>query len=333
MYLKSPIFPMTLLVLFAQPYPTMSIINHFASLTFLLLFLYSCSSAEEKKKENSQTNDKQILIAEGESKFMAYCYSCHNDQTSADARLAPSTRAIQTRYKKAHPDESAFSDAITSFVLKPDEKNALLKKAVKKFGLMPPMAYPENDLKAIAHYMFHGKFKSGGSGNQTDSLSPMNVGSEMAAKTKSILGKNLMQSLKKGGTVYAIDFCNTKAIHYTDSMSQVYGSQIKRVSDQPRNPNNQANKEELDIISDFKAQLSAGNNLQGVLKEDGEGYRYYSAITTNAMCLQCHGKKGTDITPETTAKIAERYPNDLATGYGLNEIRGIWSIYFKIPNS
>lgn len=303
----------------------------FTLLTILISVLFSCSNGNDKEKKTDQIVDKQALFAEGESKFMAYCYSCHNDQTPSDSRLAPSTRAIQTRYKKALPEEAEFIKAIRMFVIEPTEKGALLKKAVKKFGLMPPMAYPEKDLDAIAHYIFHGKFKSGGNGNQGDSLSPMALGAEMAAKTKSILGKNLMKALKKEGPTYAIDFCNTKAIYYTDSMSEAYGAQIKRVSDRPRNPDNQANKEETEVINSLKSQLLAGNNPESILKEEGNGFRFYSAITTNAMCLQCHGKAGVDLSPETTTKIAERYPEDKAIGYGLNEVRGIWSIYFEPP--
>jgi hypothetical protein len=44
------------------------------------------------------------------------------------------------------------------------------------------------------------------------------------------------------------------------------------------------------------------------------------------MCLQCHGKPGTDISEATTAKLRQLYPNDKATGYGINELRGIWVV-------
>ena len=44
------------------------------------------------------------------------------------------------------------------------------------------------------------------------------------------------------------------------------------------------------------------------------------------MCLQCHGSKGIDIAPETLKVIEEKYPNDQATGYTENQLRGIWVI-------
>jgi hypothetical protein len=44
------------------------------------------------------------------------------------------------------------------------------------------------------------------------------------------------------------------------------------------------------------------------------------------MCLQCHGKPGTDLSETTIAKLSQLYPNDKATGYGINELRGIWIV-------
>ncbi len=55
---------------------------------------------------------------------------------------------------------------------------------------------------------------------------------------------------------------------------------------------------------------------------NGKMVGYYS-IVTNALCMQCHGKKGTDINANTLKEINQLYPNDKATGYAINEIRGL----------
>ena len=71
------------------------------------------------------------------------------------------------------------------------------------------------------------------------------IGLEYALGTKKVLGKNLMESIQKKGTLEALVFCNHRAIPLTDSMSTKFNASIKRVSDNNRNPNNKANKEEL----------------------------------------------------------------------------------------
>ena len=52
----------------------------------------------------------------------------------------------------------------------------------------------------------------------------------------------------------------------------------------------------------------------------------YYPIVTNQMCLQCHGKAYKDINDATLNKINKLYPNDQATGYLENELRGIFVV-------
>ena len=63
-------------------------------------------------------------------------------------------------------------------------------------------------------------------------------GLKYALTTKAVLGKNLMKTIQKKGTLEAVTFCNKQAYPLTDSMSLVHNAIIKRVTDQPRNPSN-----------------------------------------------------------------------------------------------
>ena len=44
------------------------------------------------------------------------------------------------------------------------------------------------------------------------------------------------------------------------------------------------------------------------------------------MCLKCHGDVNNAITPPTLQAIHTLYPDDQATGYQTNQVRGIWKI-------
>lgn len=147
-----------------------------------------------------------------------------------------------------------------------------------------------------------------------------------AFETKEVLGKNLMNALNNGGTENAIEFCNTKAIVLTDSMGVAFNGTIKRVSDLPRNPLNKANESETEFINELKQKKSKGEKLTSKIVESEGNVIGYFPIETNAMCLQCHGLKDTDIKPNTLKKLAELYPNDQATGYKENKIRGIFVV-------
>ncbi|MFN7177274.1 MAG: DUF3365 domain-containing protein, partial [Thermaurantiacus sp.] len=59
-----------------------------------------------------------------------------------------------------------------------------------------------------------------------------------------------------------------------------------------------------------------------------ERLRYMRAIPTAPQCLACHGPEEA-IAPAVRAAIAERYPDDRATGFRAGELRGAFSIGWR----
>lgn len=152
------------------------------------------------------------------------------------------------------------------------------------------------------------------------------TGLRFANSTQAVLGKNLMNAINEKGAEGALAFCNEKAYPLTDSMAQVLKASIKRVSDKPRNKNNLANGNEAAHIKAFKETLSKGEQPKPVVMEiNGKMVGHY-AIITNKMCLQCHGTINKEILPQTYSRINTLYPDDKATGYAENQVRGLWVI-------
>jgi hypothetical protein len=151
-------------------------------------------------------------------------------------------------------------------------------------------------------------------------------GLQAAMQTKGALGSELMKAIQAGGPENAVAFCNTQALPITAEMSSKLGMAVSRVSDQPRNPANAANDEELEIIAALKDALANGQPPLPTMRESNETVTGYYPIVTNAMCLQCHGTEGEDIDAATLAVIDSRYPHDQATGYGENELRGLFVV-------
>ncbi len=151
-------------------------------------------------------------------------------------------------------------------------------------------------------------------------------GFEYVMQTKGALGKNLMGTITKEGTVAALSFCNKKAYPLTDSVANILNVQIKRVSDKNRNPKNKANTVELAYIEKIKTHINLGEKPKPYTIEKEDKILSYYPIMTNGMCMQCHGKSNEEILPNTLAKLNELYPEDKAQGYGINELRGIWVV-------
>ena len=144
---------------------------------------------------------------------------------------------------------------------------------------------------------------------------------KIAEETKKNLVTNLTQKISEKGAENALEFCNVNAIPLTKQLEDQHNVMIKRVSDKNRNPDNAANETERKYIDFFKEQLALKQKLEAKF-DNGV---FYAPITTNSMCLQCHGSEK-DIKPETLAKIKSLYPNDKAIGYQENELRGLMVI-------
>ena len=151
-------------------------------------------------------------------------------------------------------------------------------------------------------------------------------GKAEAIKTRDVLGRNLQQAMHDGGPVAAVNFCNENAQALTNSTSGELNTTISRVSDRPRTPKNAANKDQLSYIIAAKTTLASVEQPKPALVERGARIVGYYPIVTNGMCLQCHGTEGKEISQETSSAIRTLYPADQATGYGLNELRGIFVI-------
>ena len=151
-------------------------------------------------------------------------------------------------------------------------------------------------------------------------------GQQFVSASQAVLAKNLIEAINKDGPEHALEFCNIKAYPLTDSMSRALNAQIKRVTDKTRNPDNQANADELEHIAFLKTELANGVTLEPKMVEQHQKMIGYYPILTNNLCLQCHGKPNADISATTLEKINFLYPNDQATGYSVNELRGLWVV-------
>jgi diguanylate cyclase (GGDEF)-like protein/PAS domain S-box-containing protein len=101
------------------------------------------------------------------------------------------------------------------------------------------------------------------------------------------------------------------------------GVTFNNVSEQPRNPSNQADGVELEAIRYFTLHPEQQERLVPYTNGKGEAYFHYAQpIRVESSCLKCHGER--DQVPE---EIRKRYT--VGYDYKVGELRGILSI--KLP--
>lgn len=163
-----------------------------------------------------------------------------------------------------------------------------------------------------------------------DTTTVIEEGQEISKAAFRTLSSNLKQSMEEGGIEYALQFCNIEAMPLTDSLSSNYGVELRRASHKPRNPVNHADSLEMETIKYYLRQIEENGELKPVIQVHDKTISYHAPIRiTNQLCLNCHGKRGTDIAESDLETIQELYPEDDATGFEMGELRGIWSIDFS----
>ncbi len=169
--------------------------------------------------------------------------------------------------------------------------------------------------------------KTGSESSTPDSVYA-SIAVNYAQGAQKVLGKNLQTAIADQGVLGALSFCNIEAMPLTDSMSTEYNTQLSRVSDRPRNMKNHASAEELIYIVNFQDQIDDGEIPHPLVVHGKDLIAVYSPITTNGLCLNCHGKPDVDISPEVVSAIDKLYPADRAKGYSVNQVRGMWKVEF-----
>lgn len=151
-------------------------------------------------------------------------------------------------------------------------------------------------------------------------------GNELALLSQATLLANVGKAIQKGGPEYAVEFCNLKAASIIDSLNKVNNCVISRVSAKNRNPENQLKtNSEKNIWKIFNT-----NTIGDTIILQNKKLVYYRPIKISMpACLKCYGNPETEISSSTLTKLHQLYPGDLATGYRLNDFRGLWKIEFN----
>lgn len=141
----------------------------------------------------------------------------------------------------------------------------------------------------------------------------------------------LVKEMQANGIVAAVSVCSDTAQLLTNNYGIKKGIYIKRVSFKYRNENDAPNKIETEALKMFeelkqKGELKETTEFFKTTEENGAtSVIYLKPILVQAPCLSCHGPFE-QIGPDVKQILQTKYPDDKATGYQLDDLRGAVSI-------
>jgi len=144
------------------------------------------------------------------------------------------------------------------------------------------------------------------------------------AARKDLFGKlsgRLMEVMAKEGPVAAIHVCSEEALQLTEQVGKKHGVGIGRTSFRLRNKKNSPPSWATNLIqqrADEPQFVNLPNGQLGALLP----------IHLQPQCLLCHGPKE-NIPDEVQQALAQQYPDDQATGFEVDQLRG-W-FWIEVP--
>ena len=156
---------------------------------------------------------------------------------------------------------------------------------------------------------------------------------EVGERAINRLGMTLMNevtaAVAKSGATKAVDVCHLKALPLTgeivSGMPRITG--VKRTSQKLRNPANAPDDAEKLALAHVEKEIAAGRLpkvlVQRIHQPGGKPeWRVYRPVGVAPQCVTCHGPRES-LDPGLAARLAEKYPEDQATGYAAGQWRGL----------
>ena len=139
----------------------------------------------------------------------------------------------------------------------------------------------------------------------------------------------LQSSIISSGPESAISVCKMNAPAIAEQVRQSHGWEVARTSTKLRNPSNQADLWEAQMLAQWQEQLRQGTPLQSlkasqIVTQNGKQvYRYMKPIGVADVCLNCHGQH---LSAGVKQTLQDLYPEDKATGYKKGDLRGAFTL-------
>jgi hypothetical protein len=158
----------------------------------------------------------------------------------------------------------------------------------------------------------------------------LDKGKAITAAAFAAMSGKLSAAMETGGVAGAVEYCNLAAYPLLDSLSKADNVTIRRTSTKLRNPKNAAQGWEVEALAAFEqAKTLVREPKPRVRKLDDGSVVFVAPIKLQPLCTKCHGTVGTDIAAADYEVIKKLYPDDAATGYVPDELRGMWAIQFN----
>ena len=146
------------------------------------------------------------------------------------------------------------------------------------------------------------------------------------------LKKQLMAAIKEGGPVKAIEVCKVASpkseAEFMEKNPEIIS--FRRISLKTRNAEKHTPTDnEKEWLTTSEEKLKAEGSLKpGMISGSDNVTVLLPIVIKSEKCLTCHGDSA-NMPDKLKETLKKNYPNDMATGYKMGDLRGALSIVWK----
>lgn len=124
-------------------------------------FITSCSNESQTQSPVAEV-DSTVTVTSIDTLALitTKCFPCHNPDLEIETRIAPPMFKVREHYLSDSITKGDFTNSIWKFVQNPSEELSIMPGAVNNFKLMPKQDFNENDVRAIAAYIYDNDISS-----------------------------------------------------------------------------------------------------------------------------------------------------------------------------
>jgi hypothetical protein len=136
------------------------------------------------------------------------------------------------------------------------------------------------------------------------------------------LKQELEEAVVGDGPAAAVEICSRRAAEVTRDVSERTGLEVRRVSLQNRNPQNQATAGEASVLALMAARADLADTM---IVRDGRPLYVRAIRIGTPVCLQCHGQRS-ELGEGVAETLDALYVDDRATGFREGDLRGAFVV-------
>ncbi|WP_244191148.1 MULTISPECIES: c-type cytochrome [unclassified Prosthecochloris] len=136
-----------------KPVDNLRVSGLLSGLCLMLLFSACSSSSDGDAQPARVSRDIASRELDGKALYERHCRVCHS--MAPPPAVAPPVRGVAFHYREAFDTREAAEAHMVDFIKRPDSKKAICDpEAIERFGLMPAMTLPDDELRAVSAWFW-----------------------------------------------------------------------------------------------------------------------------------------------------------------------------------